>query len=425
MAYDRRGFLRASGTTIALPFMASLNHKAFAKEVTPKPIRRMIFLSFGWGVTRETWYPKWAETGADYTLPEGLQPLAKHRRDFSVIQGMSHQYSTEAHWGSTFYLTGANRYGVPGKSMSNTISADQIAAKRWGDDVRFASLQFDCDNASASGHGPGLSLAWDEQGKPLPGLKDPFLAYNRMFGDAGMSVDEKRAQIRAKNSSLDAIVSDAKFLKKGLNSADRDKLEEYLDSVRDIEIQLAREEAWMDVPKPKAPMKEPKEGLVGYEEIKLAYDLMVAALQTDSTRVITYRQPVDTLLKSLDVTITPHNMSHYSKGSRFEVSKLRDQKQSELLSYLFDRLKSTKDLNGHTLFDWTTISYGSNIHSIHNLNNTPALIAGNRSGLKLGEHMVMPKGTPLCNLWLTLLHANGLEQEQFGDSSGLIDGILA
>lgn len=423
--FNRRQFLKGAGTTLALPYLASLQ-TGFGKEKTNKTLHKMVFLTFGWGATKETFFASSKDTGLNYKLPEGLSPLAKHKKDFSIIQNTHHKFSTEGHWGSTFYLTGANRYAVPGKSFSNTISVDQLAATQWGEKNRFSSLQFDSKNASGSGHGPGLSLSWNKYGKPLPGLSNPFFAYNKLFGNEKMSIEEKKALIRKKGSSLDAVLMDAKRVQKKINSEDKDKLSEYFQSVREIELQLAKEEAWMGKPKPPSPMKEPKQGLEGYEEIKIMYDLMVAALQTNSTRVITYRQPVTSLLKSMGASITPHNMSHYSPtGDRFAVSKERDLKQSELLSYFFDKLKSTKDINGQSLFETTTVGYGSNIKHSHTLNNCPAIIAGNTKNLRHGSHMYMPKGTPLCNLWLTLLKANGIEQESFGDSTGLIDDLLA
>ncbi|MCM8538569.1 MAG: DUF1552 domain-containing protein [Lentisphaeraceae bacterium] len=418
---NRRHFLKGIGTTLALPHMLSLH----GEEKKSTQMNNMIFLSFGWGVTKETWFPNVKDTGANYKLPEGLKPLARHKKDFSLVLGTEHKFNSGGHWGSTVFLTGANRYAVPGKSFSNTISVDQVAAEKWGANHRFSSLQFDCDNAGQSGHGPGLSLSWNKNGKPLAGLRDPFLVYHKLFGNEKMSIDEKKNLIRRQGSSLDAVLMDVGSMKRKLNPQDKDKLDEYLESVREIEQQLAREKAWIGKPKPKAPFKEPKRGLKGYKEIKLMYDLMVAALQTNTTRVISYRQPVESLLKSLDVDISSHNMSHYGKGSRLPVSKLRDQKQSELLAYLLDKLKATKNSEGVSLFDKTTLTYGSNISNSHNIRNCPVIIAGNGQNLNLGQHIAMPKRTPLCNLWLSLLEANGLSQQKFGDSSGLIEQVLA
>ena len=130
---------------MAMPYMASLHGEEAAAEQ-----KRMVFLSFGWGVTQETWFPDSTDTGADYTLPEGLRPLARHKNDFSLVLNTHHQHTKGGHWGSTFFLTGANQYAVPGKNFSNTVSVDQIAAQAWGENNRFASLQLDCKKANNS-----------------------------------------------------------------------------------------------------------------------------------------------------------------------------------------------------------------------------------------------------------------------------------
>ncbi|MCM8532972.1 MAG: DUF1552 domain-containing protein [Lentisphaeraceae bacterium] len=424
--FNRRQFLKGAGTTLALPHLASLQAKSFSKEKIPQALPKMIFLSFGFGVTEESWNPSSEDTGSDYKLPAGLKPLAKHKKDFSIVQNTQHEFSNQGHWGSTFYLTGANPNAIPGKTFNNTVSVDQVAAKEWGENNRFSSMQFDSEPGNQGGHGPGLSLSWNQYGKPLPGLSSPFVVYNKLFGNYGMSIAERREMIRKKGSSLDVILMDAKRIQRKLNSADNDKLDEYFQSVREIEESLAKEQAWLGKPKPKAPLREPAKSQEGYQEIKLMYDLMAAAFQTDSTRVITYRLPADSFLKSLGITIGSHNLSHY-KGfdDRHKSSELRDLKQAELLSYLFDKLKRTKGMDGANLFENTTISFGSNISTGHSLENCPAIVAGNTKNLRHGSHLSMPKETPLCNLWLTLLQGSGLAAKNFGDSTGVIDDLLA
>ena len=144
--FNRRHFLRGTGALIGLPALESIGFRRFA-SAAPKapavPSKRAIFLGMGFGVTKETWYPDLKDTGASYKLPEGLAPLARHKKDFTVLQGCSNQYSNEAHWGSTFWLTGANRYSVPGQNMANSISADQVIAQHLGQDTRFSSIQLD------------------------------------------------------------------------------------------------------------------------------------------------------------------------------------------------------------------------------------------------------------------------------------------
>ncbi|MEY5024656.1 MAG: hypothetical protein RLZZ244_184 [Verrucomicrobiota bacterium] len=426
---SRRHFLRAAGTLLALPALESLGFRRFASAATPggaggRP-KRMIFLGFGWGVTQETWFPDVKQTGSEYALPPGLAPLAAHKADFTVIQGLSNKFSNEAHWGSTFWLTGANRYAEPGQSFHNSISADQVAAAHLGGDTRFASIQLNTPDVNNSGHGPGLSLAWDTHGKPMGGFENPVVAFHRLFSDENTPLEKRQALIAQKRSVLDAVLEDAKRVQRGLNRTDTDKLDEYFQGVRDIETRLGKDEKWLSVPKAKAPLAEPKPGLAGKEEIKLMYDLIVAALQTDSTRVVTYRQPVGTLLSSIGTKVAPHDMSHYTPGERTEASQKRDATQSELLAGLFEKLKAIQEPDGTRLFDYTCIAYGSNIRTIHYLDNCPTLIAGGGAGVKLGQHLVLKdKNTPLCNLWLTLLNGIGAGVKQHGDSNGTL-GELA
>ena len=422
---NRRHFIKGAGTTLALPFLASLQNNGFSKEKTRVSPNRMVFLCFGWGVTKETWYPNPKKTGKNWQISAGLKPLEKFKDDFTIIQNTHHKFSDDGHWGTTFYLTGANKYGVPGKSFNNTTSVDQIAAEKWGANNRYSSLQLDCKGAEAqNGHGPGLSASWNKSGKPMPGTQTPFQLYNKLFGNEKMTPEQKQAMIKEKKSSLDIILTDLKRVNKKLGSKDKDKLNEYLESVRNIETTLAKEQSWLGSPKPNAPIKEPSKSIQGYEEIKLMYDLMIAAMQTDSSRVFTYRQPVQTLLDSLGLATNAHDMTHYAKGLRYQNSQIRDAKQSELLAYFISKLKNTKDQNGLSLFETTTVSYGSNISNVHTLSNCPAIVTGNRKNLKLGQQLVMPDHTPLCNLWLTLLKASGIEAEIFGDSNGIIEDLL-
>lgn len=423
----RRTILKAAGSMLALPFLPSLGWRRAAAAASVAPPKRMVFLGFGWGVTNETWFPDRTTTGRDYALPAGLAPLERHKARFSVIQGLSNKFTTEAHWGSTFWLTGANRYGEPGKSFSNSISADQVAAGAFGAATRFASLQLGTLDAANSGHGPGLSLAWDSRGRPLAALDTPVAVFHRLFSGESQSLEERQTLLAAQQSVLDAVRADAARVRKGLSAADADKLDEYLQSIRDIEIRLAKEKEWLTVPKPQpaGEIREPAEKMAGHDEIKVMYDLLAAALQTDSTRVITYRQPVGTLLTGLGINVAPHDMSHYQPGERMQASQNRDAKQSELLASLLDRLASIRETDGSSLLDHTTVVYGSNIRSIHYLDNCPTLVAGGGAGIRLGEHIVLPDHTPLANLWLTLLQGSGVDVRSHGDSTGPLGALVA
>lgn len=419
---SRRRFLRAAGTLLALPGLESLGFRRFARAAAALPPKRMVFLGFGYGVTEETWFPKPVDVGANYTLPEGLAPLARHKADFTVVQGCANKALTEAHWGSTFWLTGANKFAVAGQSFHNTVSADQVAAAALGQDTRFASVQLNASEPGLDGpgHGPGLSLAWDTRGKPMAGFNSPVIAFHKLFSADDAPLEKLQAMLADKRSVLDAVREDAKSVERGLNAADRAKLDEYFEGIRDIETRLAKEDRWLGLPKPQAPLPAPGEGLVGRDEVLLMYDLIVAALQTDSTRVMTFRQPVQHLLTSLEIKVAAHDMSHYHPGNRMEASQHRDRVQSEMFATLLDKLKATPEADGTSLFDHTTVVYGSNIRSVHYLDNCPTVIAGRGAGVALGRHIVLPKNTPLCNVWLTLLRGTGIDVDSHGDSTDVV-----
>ena len=210
---NRRHFLRAAGTILALPALESIGFRRFASAATTTVARpkRAVFLGFGWGVTEETWMPDAKVTGPDYTLPPGLAPLARHKADFTVVQGLTNKFANEAHWGSTFWLTGANRYAEPGQSFHNSISADQVVAERLGTETRFTSIQLSSPDGVANGHGPGLSLAWDVRGKPLAGMENPLVAYHRLFSDETVPLAQRQAMLAQKRSVLDAVLADAQL----------------------------------------------------------------------------------------------------------------------------------------------------------------------------------------------------------------------
>ena len=423
---ERRHFLRGTGALIALPALESIGFRRFASaaSTTPKtPAKRCVFLSIGFGVTKETWFPDPARVGSDYELSEGLSPLARHQSDITVVQGCSNQFSNEAHWGSTFWLTGANRYSVPGQNMANSISADQVVAQTLGQDTRFSSIQI--NGSSLEGHGPGLSLAWDRRGKPVAGQDDPVQVFHKLFSPDDLPLEQRQAAIAENRSVLDTVRSQARHVQRGLTKTDTDKRDEYFQGIRDIETRLKKEEAWLDVPKAKAPLDEPQPGLKGKAEIEIMQDLIVAALQTDSTRTLSYRMPGQSLLQRLDVEPSAHNVSHYSPGERMEGSKARDKTHSELLARLIDKLKATQEADGSSLFDHTAVAFGSNISSIHYLTNCPTVLTGGGANLKLGHHLVLEKDTPLCNVWLTMLQGLGIKTDRHGDSTGVVKELQA
>jgi hypothetical protein len=232
--------------------------------------------------------------------------------------------------------------------------------------------------------------------------------------------------LEQKRSVLDLLTGDLRRVKRGLSKDDTDKLDEYAQSIRDIETRLSKDAQWLAVPKAKPPLAEPHEKPGGREEVQVMYDLMIAAMQTDTTRVMTYRQPVNSVLKDIGVPYTGHDLSHYerSQGDRMEFSQKRDETQSAMFAKFIDKLKATKDTSGTSLFDNVIVGYGSNISSVHFLDNCPTILTGGGAKLKLGQHLVLPKDTPLCNVWLTMLHGLGVPAERHGDSTGVVKELI-
>ncbi|MCM8541840.1 MAG: DUF1552 domain-containing protein, partial [Lentisphaeraceae bacterium] len=265
------------------------------------------------------------------------------------------------------------------------------------------------------------------KGQSLSGYRSPLKFFDVLFGGGGRTYEETLRDLEKKKSVLDSFLFSIKSMAKRATKQDKERLGQYYQTIRELEIRIAKEKLWAKEPKPKVKYGRPKDKMNGEEEIKAIYDLIILALQTDSSRVVTYRQPLQRLLTSMGINAIPHDLSHPNGGSpRVQFSRDKDVKQSELLAYFIDKLKDTKDSNGKRLFDSTLVSYGSNLRAGHMLKNVPAIITGNIDNkFKHGRHIEMPVNTPLCNLWLTMLQTAGVPAKSFGDSDGLIEPIFS
>ena len=423
----RRSFLRVGATLLAVPFLETF---ATAATGATSPPKRVIFLGGGFGFTKQSFYPKKAGAFEKIGLTQGLAPLKKHQNDITMVSGMTNIGATNPHGGSVSYLTGANVRGTPGKQFHNSVSCDQVIAKHLGAETRFASLTLSAsekDGGSNSGHGKGLSLSWDDAGNPIPGFETPLQLFQTLFAQKGDSSKELLERLKKKKSILDIVMTDEVSLKRKLSKRDREKLGEYTQGIREIELGLQRQAAWSKVPKPDPPFDMPIEVMSGEEEIKLMYDMIITALQTDATRVVTYRQPVCRLLEGMELQIKAHSLSHYgfSKERRLE-SEQRDKKCMELFAHFLDRLKDARDIDGSRLFDNCIVSYGTNLRSGHELKNVPALLSGGGAAdIELGNHIVLPgKDRPLANYWLTLMQQAGVSADRFSHSTDIIPELI-
>ncbi|MBL6705827.1 MAG: DUF1552 domain-containing protein, partial [Planctomycetaceae bacterium] len=297
--------------------------------------------------------------------------------------------------------------------------------------TRFTSLALaaiEPDGSQNSGHGKGLSLSWDDGGNPIPGINRPLDLFRTIFASATDSREELDARLQKKQSILDIVRVNGGTMKRRLSKGDQEKLDEYFQGVRQIEQGLERQASWAAIPKPDAPFGAPAEGITGEEEIKLMYDMIIVALQTDSTRVVTYRQPVCSVLAGMGVSLKAHSLSHYGFSQpRTLASRERDKKCSELFGHFLDRLKDARDMDGSRLYDNCIVSYGTNLRSGHELKGLPAILSGGGAkDIKHGRHIVLPEqDTPLANYWLTLMQQAGLPVDRFSHSTDIIPELLA
>lgn len=418
----RRTMLRGVGASMCLPMLESVARSASPeKETAPQ---RLIFLGHGWGVAVHDWFPE--GEGADYQMSACLEPLARHRSDFSVLSNLSNKNATQGHWGCTTWLTSAHVNGSDSGAAQNSVSVDQLAAHHLGKKTRFPSLELSCPNEG--GFGPGLSLSWSLAGGPVAGETSPVSLFDRLFGAEEVSLEQRKFLLSHEQSVLDAVMSDAKSMYGKISKLDKAKVEEYFQSVRDIETRLGRAEQWLDKPKPPAPFERPPQKLKTSEELTIMYDLMAAAIEADLTRVIAYRQPSVGLMEEAGFNVGGHNTTHCSRDSEaYRASMARNRKEAELLAHFIDKLKAIQDVNGQSAFYNSMIVFGGGIRNGHGLRNTPTLLAGHGGGgLSQGKHYVYEEDhTPLANLWLSMLRHTGVEAERFSDSDGTLPGLFS
>jgi hypothetical protein len=433
----RRTVLRGLGATISLPLLEAMMPKtlfAAPSTYTPlaksgaKPTPRAIFCYVSNGVNILDWVP--AATGKGYGLSPTLMALKDHQRDFSVLSGLGHPHATGGHSGADTWLTGANLRSVPGKDYSNTISIDQVIAEKIGHQTRFPSIEI----SDMSGTGPALhshTLAFDRNGTPLPAENNPQRLFERLFVPDDASSREATLKRHAeKRSILDDVLGEAKFLEKKLGAADKAKLAEYLQSVRETEIRVQRQVDWIDVPKPKVDAKglqlssKPNNAHDRPMWLDVMLEISYLAFVTDTTRVITFQWAREA--GGLGVGGQNHHELSHHGGDPEMLRKLAEVDRGYLgkLNRFLTFLKST-DEGGRPLLDHTMLVYGSGMNSgprgEHSPKNLPLLVAGGAAyGLRHGQHIANDpdKHPPLSNVLLTVAQKMGAETPSFADSTG-------
>jgi hypothetical protein len=391
----------------------------------------MVFLGGGYGFTAtyqgkgDSFFPEKAGRFSDIGLTNGMKPLERHQDDITLVSNLTNLGVNNPHGGSYGYLNcGAYR------THEHAISCDQVAAKTIGKDTRFTSLVLTAREpipGQGAGHGAGFSLSADGQGRSIPGIPTPLQLYRTLFAQEGDSPQQLLDRIDNQQSILDLVRIDGSSINRTLAKEDQAKLDQYFTSVREIELGLQREGEWANRPKMDAPFDEPSEGMSGEKEIRLMLDMLILALQTDMTRIASYRLPVSSLISSLGISLSPHSLSHYGfDADRTAASQKRDQKLMDLFAWFLDRLKETKDTGGRSLYDTSIVSFGSNLRAGHGLKSMPAFLSGGGADrIKHGRHIILPKeDTSLANYWLTLLQQAGVETPNFHYSDGEVSELL-
>jgi hypothetical protein len=442
---SRRTFLRGAGATIALPLLDCM-----AAIPTPTKPKRSVFLYIPNGVNTLTWQIE--KAGADYQLTAPLQSLEKHRADITPISGLHHPMVIGKHHNcERVWLTGANVPG-DGGAFRNTVSADQLMAEVQGVSTRFQSLEMAIE---------GTSLAWSRDGIQLPAERSTQQIFNMLFGVERDSKETIRRRLNRRGSILDTVADDANRVNKKLGSEDRSKLDEYLTAVRQVEERTRRADEWLNIPKPVLAAAD-IEGLQrklsmaeAGQYYRLFYDLMVMALRTDSTRVITCgigSEGNTSGIPEIGILQTRHGLSHHN-GDPEQLRRLTatDTFLVDQLSYFLDQLKQHQE-DGQPLLDTTQVLWGSGMaygHSHGNANLPTILCGGKALGYKHGTHVdfnlpsigkydvsnaqehyricsrPVDNDARVSNLLLTMLQRVDVKAERFQDSLGPIKQIVA
>ena len=408
----RRSFLRGAGVALALPTLDCMR-PVFAASGNPEA-RRMVAINFELSFHPPNLMP--TQSGRGYELTPYLKPLNDLRDDFTVISRTSHPDVDGGHAASTSWLTGAPHPGAA--NFKNSISVDQLAAKKIGLQTRFASLSLG---------GGGISVS--SQGVKVLGSSNATRLFEKMFLEGRPDQKAKQIQrLREGQSVLDTVLESARRMQRRVGRRDDQKLDEYFSSVREAEQQLQKAEQWQHRPKPAVEAKPPTEIRDRNDIINRArqlYQVMYLALLTDSTRLITYTVGDSNSVASLPgVSMNYHDLSHHGQDPE-KLKQLAIVEAAHLNAYgdFLRKLKAAEE-DDSNLLDRTTVLLGSHMHSgSHDNRNLPTILAG--GSFKHGQHLAFDPNNnyPLANLYVSMLQRLGIEVDQFASSTGTMTGL--
>jgi hypothetical protein len=408
---SRRNFLRAAGACLALPSLGRAAEKP--------PLKRLLAVHVPLGMMPQFFFPKAGETSSPY-----LDLLARHRKHFTTFSGMSHPGVDGNHHAGQCFLTGAPHPGQP--TFRNSVSLDQFAAEQIGLDTRFPSLAL----SVRKGEHYADSIAVSRSGVVLPTETSVERLYRRLF--VAGTPEEKAATMRriaAGGSVLDLLGEKAARLEKNALPGDRSRLDQYFQSIRELEGRLQRNIAWEKRPKPAVDYPQPRDIADANEVVaksKLMFDLVRLALQTDSTRVVTLTLSTFSVVPHVPgVKSETHSLTHHGNEPE-KIAELFKIEEAQVAAFasLLDGLDSVEETGG-SLLDHTQVLYGSclgNANS-HSNQNLPLILAG--GGFRHGGHLVFDNqnNTPMANLFVTMLQGLGLETSKFSSSTGTVSAL--
>lgn len=424
-ALSRRHLLRGAGVLLGLPLLDAMR-PAFARTAEPTPPRRFLGICNNLGVLPEKFFPAADQVGRGYALSPYLEHLKDVREDFTVLSGVWHPDVDGGHPADNCFLTAAPHPSSGG--FRNTISLDQYLAERIGHLTRFPSLTLGVNVA-----GGAKSLSWTGGGVLIPCEEKPSQVFRKLFlRGSPEEVKEQLRRLTLGQSIMDSLADQTRQLQKGIGTHDRERLDQYLTGVRDLEKRLAMAAAWENKPKPSvsmAPPLDPTDPKEYMDKVRLMYDMARLAFETDSTRSITLM--LDSVnspaiqIEGKAVSDGYHNLSHHGRSPE-KLAQLEriDREHMKLLNQLFTELKARHE-GGDSLLDRTMVLYGSNLGNAntHVTTNLPVLFAG--GGFKHGQHLAFDRerNYPLPNLFVNVLQQFGIETDRFATSTGTMRGI--
>ena len=417
----RRFLLRSARASLTLPVLESLglgvvgSGLAVGRESgAAAESGKLVAIGNLLGYYQPNFIPE--KAGREFTPPPLLEPLQGHREQLTIYSGLDHGVKG-GHFAVHSFLSGVLSMDAKGRPDGN-ISLDQLAAEHVGGATRFPSLTV----GSESGIHGGCQMCWTRSGTRVPPITGARELFRQLFvNDSAKEIAGAKDRVAMKGSILDTVREDARSLERRIDRADRDKLEEYLTSVREVEQRLELRRRWAEVPKPEPPLPEPKNRNM-VDDLPLLYDLIALALQTGSTRIATLEIGGDFESRYFDIQKGYHSLSHHGKDpENIRHLLVLETYQMEQFARFLGKLKSIQDGEGN-LLDHTTVLFGSGMANAnaHTNRNLPVILAG--GGFRHGEHRVVgaeeSRRTPLCNLYLSLLQNLGVEVERFGTSTG-------